>query len=113
MDEANCDDKSCGPQLFISSEPNVEWGVNQLGAVAMAQHQQIVESERHLAVAYWRLGQTLDLAKKNFNYGQWEGFLKTWKIDKTRASRARAIFRTFGGEEQVRSLTVEQAYGQR
>jgi 3-methyladenine DNA glycosylase AlkC len=34
-------------------------------------------------------------------------------IDKTRASKARAIYRTFSKEEDVAGLTVEEAYAQR
>ena len=55
----------------------------------------------------------MEIAKKSFGHGQWEQYLKSLGIDATRASKARAIYRTFACENGVAHLTVEAAYAQR
>ena len=107
------DEKSCGPQHLVSGEPSSEWAVDELGRYAQMQHQQIADGEKLLTASYWRLGHALELAKMSFNHGQWTKYLDELKIDPTRASKARAIYRTFGEEEEVAGLTVEEAYDQR
>jgi len=64
-------------------------------------------------VLYWRLGQALNLARSHSSRGEWASFLDDLGIEKTRASRARAIQSAFATEEAVAGLTVEQAYAQR
>lgn len=107
------DEKSFEPQLLPAGPPTAEWGVEQLGVYAQLQHRIIVDGETSLAAVYWRLGHALGLARKDFSRGQWQGYLKKLGIDKTRASKARAIYRTFKEEEQVRGLSVDEAYGRR
>ena len=114
MFENVADQKSCGtPQPLPASEPNNEWLPAQLSIYARTQYQQIIDAETHLARPYRRLGHALDLAKKDFGHGQWAQYLKELGIDKTRASKARAIYRTFPKEEDVANLTVEEAYARR
>lgn len=107
-------EKSCGvPQPLPDCGPNNEWLPEQLGTYAQAQYQQIVDGETHLTRPYWRLGHALQIAKKSFGHGQWERYLQSLGIDPTRASKARAIYRTFPSEDDVAHLTVEAAYAQR
>jgi len=106
-------DKSCGPQLLPDGEPTNEWGLDELSLYAQIQHHQIIDGEKSLTPSYWRLGQALVLAKEAFNHGQWARYLTDLGIDKTRASKARAIYRTFDNEENVAGLTVEEAYTKR
>ena len=107
-------EKSCGsPQLLPSNEPNNEWIPEQLGTYAQTQYQQIVDAETHLTRPYWHLGHALEIAKKSFGHGQWEQYLKSLGIDPTRASKARAIYRTFANANDVEHLTVEEAYARR
>lgn len=106
-------DKSCGPQLFGGGEPNSEWGLDELNTYAQMQYRQILDGEKLLAPAYWRLGHTLVLDKKAFKHGKWSQHLKDLGIDKTRASKARAIFQAFDKVEDVATLTVDEAYAQR
>ncbi len=113
MDNALIDDKSFGLQPLPNGEPSNEWTPNQLGWYAQAQQQQIVDGEKLMTPAYWRLGQALHFAKKNFGHGQWTKFLESWGIDKTRAARARAIYGAFDNEQAVLGISVEQAYKQR
>lgn len=110
--EAN-DGKRCGPQLFVDGEPSNEWGLDELNAYVQIQHRQILDGERLLTPTYWRLGHALVLAKKAFKHGKWSQHLKDLGIDKTRASKARAIFQAFDNVEDVAQLTVEEAYTQR
>lgn len=105
--------KSCGPQLFNGGEPSNEWGLEELSTYAQMQYRQILDGEKLLAPAYWRLGHALVLAKKAFRHGKWTQHLKDLGIDKTRASKARGIFLTFDKAEDVAQLTVEQAYAKR
>jgi hypothetical protein len=76
------DGKSCGPQLFGDDEPNNEWGLDELNTYAQLQYRQILDGEKLLAPAYWRLGHTLVLAKKAFKHGKWSQHLKDLGIDK-------------------------------
>jgi len=106
-------DKSCGPQPLPDGEPTNEWGLSALNTYAQIQYRQIIDGEKLLAPAYWRLGHALVLTKKAFKHGKWSQHLKDLGIDKTRASKARAIHRTFDNEKDVTGLTVEEAYAQR
>jgi hypothetical protein len=105
--------KSCGPQLFDGGEPNNEWKLEELGVYARKQYRQILDGEKLLSLAYWRLGHALVLAKEAFQHGKWAQYLEDLKIDKTRASKARAIYRTFDNPDEVAKLTVEEAYAKR
>jgi hypothetical protein len=104
--------KSCDPQL-LEQTPQKDWGVEQLGKYAQAQHQAIEKGEQSLAPYYWRLGLALELSRKHFAHHQWAKFLDKFGIDKTRASKARAIHRTFSAEQETAALSVQQAYAQR
>ncbi|MDP6557791.1 MAG: hypothetical protein QGG71_24200 [Pirellulaceae bacterium] len=105
--------KGCTPQLFPDERPGLDWPLERLKDFAKSQHQEILADEEALAVKYWRLGAALNLLRNNFNRGQWQQLLATLGIDKTRASRARAIARTFANETELAGLTVRQAYERR
>jgi hypothetical protein len=113
MDHEACPDKSCTPQHFTSGCPTNEWTPEQLSTYAQAQHEAILDGERHLTVAYWRLGMALNLLRRNYNYGQWARLLTALSIEKTKASRARTIARSFGRENDLAGLTVKQALDRR
>jgi len=114
MSKNLADPKSCGtPQPLPTAQPSNEWLPEQLKTYAQAQYRQIIDGESYLTPPYWRLGHALVLAKKTFTHGQWTHYLEELGIDKTRASKARAIYRTFTGEEDVAGLTVEEAYARR
>jgi hypothetical protein len=113
MGSAEPDDKSCTPQLFPFGQPNPEWLPEQLIAFVLAQYRVILNSERVLSAEYWRFGTALEVLRTTFDHGQWEQFLKNSQIDKSKASRARAIARTFAKEEDLANLTVQQAYERR
>jgi hypothetical protein len=113
MDHESPPDESCTPQHFTTRCPTNEWLPEQLCTYAQAQHQAILDDERHLAVKYWRLGRALDLLRRSFNHGQWAQLLTQLDIEKTKASRARAIARTFEKEDELAGLTVKQAYDKR
>lgn len=110
MDKHIRDVKNCDLQL-LQGEPLETWTVDELGKYAEAQHIQIEQQEKALAPVYWQLGETLNLARKNFAHGQWSRFLEQWGIDKGRASKARAIHRTFEKPQQVEKMSVQEAYG--
>ena len=105
--------KGCGPQLCPSGSPRAEWAPDQLRDYSQSQYQAILEDERTLAVTYWRLGAALNLLRESSRHGQWQQFLGTLGIDKTRASKARVIARTFADEDQLAGLTVQEAYRRR
>lgn len=107
------DNKGCGPQPLPNSEPTEAWGRDELGDYARVQHQQIVVGEKQLTPVYWRLGRALALAKEAVRHGEWSDYLAKHGIDKTRASKARTIFRTFDREEDVAELTVAESYAMR
>ena len=106
------DGKSCESQL-LDEQPNEAWDVERLGEFARARHQEIDADEQSLARAYWQLGLALNLARRQFSHGQWAKFLDELGIDKTRASKARAIQRTFDTENSVDGLSVQEAYRKR
>jgi hypothetical protein len=113
MTFSTIDEKSFDPKLIPEGDPTSEWGIEQLGAYAQLQHRQILDGEKSLSPSYWRLGQALELALKNLPRGHRGKYLEQLKIDKVRASKARAIARTFEKVEEVRDLSVEEAYSQR
>lgn len=113
MVENEIDAKSCDPQLFMDGEPDRKWGLDDLGGYAQSQHQAIVDREQTLATHYWRLGLALNLARRQLSRRQWGKFLQERNIDKTRASKARAIHRTFPTENEVEELSVQEAYRRR
>lgn len=102
--------KSCGPQDLAEEQPSHSWPVERLGAYAQEQYSVIMTAERTLAPRYWRLGNALALARKNFGHGQWRPYLESLGIDPTRASKACAIFNAFSTAEDLESKTVEEAY---
>jgi hypothetical protein len=106
-------DKGCGPQLFNNDIPPDKWDIDRLGEFAATEYRAIVADETTLAPRYWRLGMALNLARKQIRHGKWMNFLKLYAIDKTRASKARAIHRTFESEQDLDGLTVEEAYARR
>jgi len=112
MDDQQAQEKSCGLQL-LTDQPSHSWDLDQLSRYAQEQHQMIVDGEKRLAPTYWRLGQALSLARKQFHRGQWDKFLKSLDIERTRAARARAIFNTFSTAQEVEGKSVEEAYGRR
>lgn len=106
------DTNSCGPQS-LSEMPSHSWELDRLAGYAQQQHAHLIEEEKAVAPNYWRLGMALTLLRKNFGRGQWGMCLVALKIDKTRASKARAIFRTFSAESDMEGLSVEEAYDRR
>jgi hypothetical protein len=111
-DQQQTTEKTCGPQLF-DAEPSHSWTLEKLGEYAQQQHRTIIDGEKQLTPAYWRLGQALMLLRKQFNRGQWGLYMESLGIEPTRAARARAIYRTFPSVEQVAGKSVEEAYGER
>jgi hypothetical protein len=105
--------EGCSVQHIPTGQPSTEWTTEELSAYARAKHEAIRDSERLLAVNYWRLGQALNLLRRNFNSGQWERMLGDLKIHKSKASRARSIAKTFDKEEMLAGLTVNEAYAKR
>lgn len=106
-------EKGCTTQLVPVGPPTAEWLPEQLTAYARAQKEIIDQAEQLLAVNYWRLGSALNFLRQNYQRHQWERFLAAIGVDTTRASRARAIARTFPSETEVAGLTVRQAYERR
>ena len=113
MDNDPPDDKRCTEQHFQYGGPTAEWLPEQLIAYVHALKAAIDDDERGLAIKYWRMGIALNLLRRSFNRGHWERFLIGAKLDKTKASRARAIARTFEKESDLAGLTVRDAYGKR
>jgi hypothetical protein len=101
------------PKPFAEGEPDHSWGLDQLGDYARQQHDAIVQGETSLAGTYWRLGQVLELARKQLARGHWSRFLTSLGVHKVRASKARAIYRSFATPEALAGVAVEEAYDQR
>lgn len=103
--------KRCESQPSASAaSPGHDWELNRLSDYARRQFAEIRRREGTLAPYYWRLGNALSLARKNFAHGQWEAYLAELEIDKSRASKAMAIYGTFATAEAVAKLTVDEAY---
>ena len=105
--------KGCGPKHLDQGEPGKAWGLDELDNYAQKRNQEIVDDELGLAPAYWRLGSALILARGKCKHGEWGKHLVELGIDKTRASKARAIRKTFSSVDQLDGLTVEEAYARR
>ena len=113
MPRKDCVEKSCDSQLLPEGDPTSEWGLDHLGVYAQLQYRQIMDGEKSLTVTYRRLGCALVHTKKIFKHGCWGQHLKLLGIDRTRASKAMAIYRTFPKEEDVVGLRVDEAYDRR
>jgi len=105
--------KSCGPQQLVTDESLATLGIEDLAKRARTENQRIDAVECKLSKHYWNLGQILARIRQQFLHGQWEKFLLQQEIDRTRAAKALAIFRSFPEVETLAELTVEQAYKQR
>ena len=105
--------KSCGPKLLDNEEPSQDWSLEKLNNYARLQCREILDGKKLLTPMYWRLGAALSLAKKAFKHGEWCQHLEDQGIDKTQASKARAIHQTFAKVVDVAGLTVEEAYARR
>ena len=105
--------ESCDTQHSPDGTPSAEWAFEQLIAHAQRQHASIAEAEKPLAVLYWRLGKTLEMARSKYKHGSWGKFLESLGIEKTRVSKARAIFKTFPDETDVAGMSADRAYQQR
>lgn len=103
---------SC-PSQQLAAVPDSSWGLEALGRYAQSQDRAIVAGERLLVPTYRNLGHALELARCQFNYRQWGKYLADLSIDPTRASKARAIYRTFPQAEALGNLSVKEAYAQR
>lgn len=106
-------EKSRDSQLLPEGDPTSEWGLDHLDVYAQLQYRQIMDGEKTLTAAYWRLGRALVLAKQIFKHGCWGQHLKILGIDRTRAAKAAAIFKTFVKEGDVAGLRVDEAYARR
>ena len=113
MDTVMAIDESCTTQHFSSECLEGDCDLKELVSIARTQHEAIRDGEQALAINYWRLGGTLNRLRQNFDHGQWDCQLKSLDIEKTKASRARAIASTFDTEAQVAGMTVKQAYDHR
>lgn len=105
--------KRCDPKPLDSDAPSHDWPLDRLTDYAQRFNTLINDGERTLAPSYWHLGHALTLARKSFQRGQWQAYLKLIGIDKTRCSKACAIYKTFSQPEALSDLSVEQAYAER
>jgi len=106
-------DECFGPKHLSTEEPDDTWEIERLGEHARIQHDQIIRGEKSLAPYYWELGRALQIAKRQVRRGQWLSFLTAYGINRVRACRARAIFRSHPTAEAVAGLSVEEAYEHR
>ena len=105
--------RSCGPQPLVDEFPTGDWCAEQLTEYATQQHEFIEAEEVSLAPRYWRLGLALNLVRKQIPHGEWKSFMKSLGIEKTRASKARAIHQTFESEADLVGMSVDAAYDAR
>jgi hypothetical protein len=105
--------ESCDPRPLPDGNPNIKWTAEEVATYAHEKHNEIVASEKPLAVLYWRLGLALHIARSKHKYGKWGQYLESLGIDKTRASKAQAIYKTNRAEERVSELSVAEAYARR
>lgn len=104
--------QGCGPQPFDELLSHAT-PLTRLTELAGEVHAALVAFEKSATPHYWRLGQILMLARKQVPRGEWADFLAALGIEKTRASKARAIFRTFHTAEGTAGLSVADAYDRR
>jgi hypothetical protein len=102
-----------GAKPLSADEPSESWELDRLAEYAKTQHDAIVKGEQTLAPLYWKLGEALHWARKHVPRGHWGRFLDKAGIHKVRASKSRAIYKTFPGPEAVANMAVEEAYGMR
>lgn len=106
------DEQGCGPQPFAEALSHAT-PLERLSELASEALAAIAAGERAVTPNYWQLGRILMLARKRLPRGDWANYLATLGIEKTRASKARAIFRTFPTAAAAAGLSVAQAYERR
>jgi hypothetical protein len=105
-------DLGCGPQPF-GEQPSHGMPLERLTDLAAEAIAAITACEKAATPHYWRLGQILMLARKEVPRGDWAAYLTTLGIEKTRASKARAIYRSFKSLAETADLSVAEAYERR
>lgn len=107
-------EKGCDSQLSSDNRsPSSNWPLSDLTVYAQAEHQAIQRGEESLTASYWRLGHALTFARRQFARGQWRQYLEELKIEKTRSSKAMAIYRTFPEVKDLAGKSVAVAYKER
>ena len=107
------DGKSCESQLFPKGKPTAKWSLDELCGYSQEKHAAIAETEKPLAAQYWLLGLALTLAREKFKHGKWGQHLKSLGIDKTRVSKAIAIFKANPSGKETAKMSVAEAYAKR
>lgn len=113
MHSTDPDDQGCGPQPFAVDLPDHSWDLVRLTEFMRDQNRRIVSGEQSVAPMYWRLGCALAKARKQCARGEWKRYLILLGIEKTRCSKARAIFHAFSAVEELVEFTVAEAYAAR
>jgi len=106
------DEQGCGPQPFEEQLSHTT-PLARLSALAAEVHTALTACEKTATPHYWQLGRILTLARKQMPRGEWANYLATLGIEKTRASKARTIFRTFSTAAAAVGLSVAEAYERR
>lgn len=106
------DEQGCGEQPFEAQLSHAT-PLERLSALAAEVHTKITEGEKSATPNYWQLGRILQLARKQVPRGTWAAYLATLGIEKTRASKARAIFQAFSTANALVGLSVAAAYERR
>ena len=110
MHSTDPDDQGCGPQPSAADLPDHSWDLVRLTEFMRDQQQLIISEEKKVAPTYWRLGCALAQARKRCARGSWKQYLVSLGIEKTRCSKARAIFLAFSAVEDLADLSVAEAY---
>lgn len=101
----------CGPKPF--EELSHGTPLARLTELASEVNATLTACDKSETPHYWLLGQILVLARKQVPRGEWAAYLTTLGIEKTRASKARAIYRAFQSLDETADLSVAEAYERR
>jgi hypothetical protein len=103
------------PALFAPADelekdiPQASWDQDQLDVRAVYENSCIGDDEGRVTPHYWFLGTALNLLRRGYAKGAWEGWLAERGIDETRALRARQLASAFESPEELSGLSLRQA----
>ncbi len=98
-------EQSPPPFTVLQGDDLVKWTVGR--------NRKIDGVGQYLTPFYWEMGGGLDKLQQDLQYGaygRWERSLKRWGIQRTRATKAMAIYDRYDTVDQCRQLSVGKAY---
>lgn len=91
-------------------DPDSSWSLEQLKPRITQENNSVESYRRKTAIHTYRLGRLLTLAKSQIPHGEWAKFLEEMGISIATDNRARTLFDLIDSEDELKGLTITEAY---